>query len=84
MEKEETRDEYAEAVHKFYEIYSPLQKRHNLRLHSHFDIYGNNFIEIFQYDGEKRGKCVCKVKEDEAIDCYRRAAKQLTGHGEGF
>ena len=32
-------EEYREVIRRFYEVYRPLQKRHNLRLHSHFSIY---------------------------------------------
>ena len=41
-------EEYREVIRRFYEVYRPLQKRHNLRLHSHFSIYDDGFIEIWE------------------------------------
>ena len=35
--------EYREVIKRFYEVYRPLQKRHNLRLHSHFSIYDGGY-----------------------------------------
>ena len=48
--------EYSEAVKEFYRVYRPLQKKHNLRMHSRFSIYDDGFIEIWEYTGEKRGQ----------------------------
>lgn len=75
-------DEYKEIVRKFYEIYNPLRKKYNLRSHMHFSIYENedNLIEIWEYDGETRGKCIVREKETEDIDCiecYKRAINEL-------
>ena len=67
-------------IHKYYQIYRSLQKRHSLREHSHFDIYGNNFIEIWEYVGERRGRCICKVKEEDEIACYKRAIEMLISY----
>lgn len=61
-------DEYREAVKEFYRVYRPLQKKHNLRMHSRFSIYDDGFIEIWEYTGEQRGKCVCKVKEEKDVE----------------
>ena len=30
-------EEYSRVIHEFYQTYRPLQKRYNLRLHSHFE-----------------------------------------------
>ena len=60
-------EEYREVIRRFYEVYRPLQKRHNLRLHSHFSIYDDGLIEIWEYKGEQRSKCVCKVKGGKTI-----------------
>ena len=68
-------DEYKEIVRKFYEIYRPLQKKYNLRYNMHFSIYESedDLIEIWEYSGETRGKCIVRAKETEEIDCYKRA-----------
>lgn len=70
-------DKYREMVKKFYEVYRPLQERFNLRSHMHFSVYDDGLIEIWEYRGEQRGKCVLRVKETECIDCYRRAIEEL-------
>lgn len=76
-------DEYRQIVGEFYSIYRPLQRRHNLRLHSHFSIYPNSddFIEIWEYEGGQRKKCVCKVREETDIECYKRAIEALQSYG---
>lgn len=67
-------------IHEYYQIYRALQKRCSLREHSHFDIYGNNLIEIWEYEGERRGRCICKAKEDTEIVCYQRAIEALLSY----
>ncbi len=75
-------DEYKQIVRKFYEIYRPLQKRYNLRSHTHFSIYESedDLIEIWEYKGETRGKCIIRAKETEEIDCYKRAIDELKNY----
>lgn len=60
--------------------YRPLQKRYNLRLHSHFDVYGNDYIEIWEYKGDVRGSRICMVKEEGEVACYRRAIEELKNY----
>lgn len=74
-------DEYSEAVKEFYRVYRPLQKKHNLRMHSRFSIYDDGFIEIWEYIGEQRSECVCKVKEEKDVECYKRATEELQNYG---
>lgn len=64
----------------FYQTYRPLQKRYNLRLHSHFDVYGNDYIEIWEYKGDVRGSRICMVKEEGEVACYRRAIEELKNY----
>lgn len=77
---EENDEERRALIHKYYQIYRALQKRQSLREHSHFDIYGNNFIEIWEYVGDRRGRCICKVREETEIDCYKRAIEVLESY----
>lgn len=70
-------DEYVKTVRKFNEIYAPLRKKYNLRLHSHFSIYKDGLIEIWKYRGEAREKLIVRVSEPEDIDCYNRAIEEL-------
>ena len=74
------KDEYEETVKKFYEIYRPLQKKHNLRSHISSSLYDDSLIEIWEYRGETKGKCILRVKEPEEIDCYKKAIEQLEGY----
>lgn len=60
--------------------YMQLQKNHNLRQYSHFDMYGNNLIEIWEYEGGRKGRCICKVKEESEIACYQRAIEMLESY----
>lgn len=79
---EENNEERRGLIHEYYQIYRPLKKEHSLREHSHFDIYGNNFIEIWEYAGEVRKRCICKVKEEDEIACYKRAIEMLKRYRE--
>ena len=54
-------EEYREVIRRFYEVYRPLQKRHNLRLHSHFSIYDDGFIERYG-----------STRESSAVSAYAR------------
>lgn len=78
---EENDERRRELMHKFYQIYRPIQKSRGLRHHMHFDIYGNNLIEIWEYEGERKGRCICKTKEDTETACYERAIEMLQSYG---
>lgn len=65
-------DDYAEAVRRFYEVYRPIARRHNLRLHSKFSMYDDGFIKIFQGEGQDK-KQIIKVEEKDDALCNRRA-----------
>ncbi len=72
-------DEYKEIERKFYEIYSPLQKKYNLLYHMRFSIYDDGLIEIWEYD-VKTEKRILRVKETEDIECYKRAIELLSNY----
>lgn len=67
------------ALHSFYEAYRELQQYDNLRLHTHSSIYEKDdaLIEVYRYQGEKKGKCVLKVTQEDETDAYERAADQV-------
>lgn len=72
-------ERYKKAVYEFYEVYRELQKCRNTRMMSHFSMYTDNYIEIWEYKGEVKEKLVLKVKiqkgEEEAdAECYEKAA----------
>lgn len=78
---EENSGERRALIHKYYRIYRRLQKIYGLRENSHFDIYGNNFIEIWEYKGSRKGRCICKIKEESETLCYKRAIDMLEYYG---
>ena len=67
------------ALHSFYEAYRELQQYDNLRLHTHSSIYekGDALIEIYRYQGEKKGERILKVTQEEEADAYEQAADQV-------
>lgn len=73
-------DEYSKAARRFEAVYRPLQKKYNLRSHMHFNIYDEGLIEIWEYRGETKGKCIVRAKETEDIDCYKRAIDELENY----
>lgn len=70
-------DEYTEVVREFYALYRPLQKKYNLRYHMHFSLYDDGLIEIWEYEGETKKRCISIAREESDIDCYRRAIDDL-------
>lgn len=73
-------DERSKAMRDFYQIYRPLQKKYNLRMHSHASIYDEAFIRIWEYRGEVKGECVVYAKEEDEAACYRRATDELINY----
>lgn len=69
-------DEYTAVVRKFYEVYRPIGRRYNLRVHSRFSMNRPGFIKIYQGDGPDR-KQIIKVEEDDDVACYKRAIDEL-------
>lgn len=67
------------ALHNFYTLYRELQKYDNLRLHTHSSIYEKDdaLIEVYRYQGEKKGKCVLKVTQEDETDAYEQATDQV-------
>lgn len=78
---DENDEQRRELIYKFYQIYRRIQKSCELRHHMCFD-ERSNLIEIWEYEGEKCGRCICKVKEDTELACYQRAVGLLESYGE--
>ena len=72
--------ERRELIGRFHRIYRSLQERYSLREQSHFDLYGNNSIEIWEYENNRRKRCICKVKDEEELTCYKRAIETLESY----
>ena len=77
MENEEER---RKALREFYSIYRRLQKKKSLRLHSSFSIYDDGLIEIWEHQGDRRTRNVCKIKEESETECYKRATEALISY----
>ena len=79
-------DEYRKLIHEFHSIYDPLRKAHNLRMSSHSSIYESedDWIEIWEYEGERKKKLVVREKEKNIEDCYKRAIEELKSYEQTF
>lgn len=74
--------EFKKTIHDFYRVYRELQKHMELRSVTHFSLYTDNYIEIWHYRGEVKGKLLLKVKvqkgeENADIECYKKAAELI-------
>lgn len=49
----------------------------NVRMHAHSDVYGNNFIKIYECEGDKFGKLLVKAEEEDDTECHRRATELI-------
>ena len=69
------------ALHNFYTLYRELQQYDSLRLHTHSSIYEKDdaLIEIYRYQGEKKGERILKVTHEDEADAYEQAADQVKG-----
>lgn len=79
-EEEDDERAYQILIKQFYEIYRPLQKKYNLRMHSYFDIYGEGLIEIWEGGSSRKRNHVCRIKENRKIWCYKRAIEELKNY----
>lgn len=70
-------DEHKQAVHEYFEALNALRKERTVREHSHFDIYGNNYIKVTEFDGDQPKRTIVNVSEEDSTDCYKRAAEQI-------
>lgn len=67
------------ALNNFYETYRELQRYDNLRLHTHASVYPKDdaLIEIYRYQGDRKGERVLKVTQEDEVDAYEQAADQV-------
>lgn len=78
---EENDAERREIIHTFYRLYRQIQKQDSLREHTHFDICGNNLIEIWERGRVGKDRLICKIKEETETECYRKAIEYLKDYG---
>lgn len=50
-------------------------RQHSANIYAEDDL-----IEIWEYSGETRGRCIVREKETEIIDCYKRAIDELKNY----
>ena len=70
-------EEYKNIVKEFFQKYRPLQKKHNLRMHTHSDEKDGIKIEIWEGEGNREKRCVCSLTDKDDITCFRKAASML-------
>lgn len=85
---EERDDERRALIQEFYQIYRPLQKIRDLRLHSHFSIYPNDddFIEIWEYASDRRVQQIVRGKgrkRNRVLQAGDRKAESLCRESRG-
>ncbi len=70
-------EEYKEIIKEFYGLYALLSREYNVRIHTKFSMSSDGLIEAWKYEGERRGECICRIREKEDIDCYKKATRIL-------
>lgn len=74
--------EYALAVTEFYEYYNKLREVVHCRMNSHFCEYSDDYLEVWQYEGEKKKKLLFRIntqkKDNQSVaETYRRATEAV-------
>lgn len=72
--------EYRKVIKEFYAIYRPLQKKSNLQMRGKFDHKGG-LLEIWECEGYSKKYCICRIKEEDAVGCYKKAIAMLQMYG---
>lgn len=70
-------DEYREAVEEFNRVYRQLKQHKELRCTIHTSMYEDGWIEVREFKGDKPGKCICRVTDEDDANLYRLAARDL-------
>lgn len=70
-------DEYREAVEEFNRVYRQLKKYKELRRTIHTSMYEDGWIEVREFQGDKPGKCICRVTDEDDANLYRMATRDL-------
>ena len=65
------------AINKFYDAYRELQKYDTLRLYTHESIYDDAVVEVYRYQGGKKGDRVLRVARADVAEAYELAADQV-------
>lgn len=76
---EKVDEEYGKVLKEFYAMYRSLQKQYNLHMRSRVGTR-EAVIAIYQRDSAIRSNCICRIKEENEIDCYRKATEVLKAY----
>lgn len=68
-----------EASREFDRLYKELSVKYNLGMHTSSSIYErkDDLIEIWRWENGKRVETVCRIKEKDIEDCYKKAIVDL-------
>lgn len=69
-------EEYEKEIKEFYDIFLPLKRRYDLQMRSHFSIWEEGWIKIYQRSGRQQNLIIKAESESDAA-CYRMAREQL-------
>ena len=74
--------EYVSAVTEFYEYYDKLKGVVHCRMNSHFSIYDDDYLEVWQYEGAKKTRLLFRIntqkKDNQSVaETYRRATEAV-------
>lgn len=75
----EIRVQPTEAEREFRELFKRLRKKYHLWMHLHESVYErqDDQIEIWRKEDGKKVETVCRIKEKDIEDCYRKAVIDL-------
>lgn len=75
----EIRVQPTEAEREFRELFKRLRKKYHLGMHLSSSIYEkkDDIIEIWRKEDGRAAETVCRVKEKDIEDCYRKAVIDL-------
>lgn len=74
-----------EAIERYYKAYREYKQMDSVREHTRIEMSGNALIEIHRYYGERKGRLILRVTEDEdeqvevsaEVAAYEKAADYL-------
>ncbi len=68
-----------EGEREFRKLYRELRKKYGLRMHLHDNIYKkkDKVIEIWRDRDGRAAETVCRIREKDIEDCYRKAVIDL-------
>lgn len=71
-------DERIQVIIKFYKTYNWARKKYGLIHRVRFSIRSEyETIEVWELKGDRAGKCIVNVKQEEETECYKQALWEL-------